>query len=103
MLKCIADELPMTTMETLQHCKVFLLHGAGNIQSSFVYLFLPCLLHHLITLRENIYLWGLRFEPKGLIFELWLENTLYTKPGIDDKLDALPRFLKFFWSMKVFV
>ncbi|KAG1146909.1 hypothetical protein G6F37_004431 [Rhizopus arrhizus] len=50
--------------------------------------------------RKNIYLWSLRFEPKGPIFELWLEDTLYIKPDIDDKLDALPRFLKFFWGLK---
>lgn len=70
MLKSIADEFPMATVETFQKCKVFFVHGAG----------------------ENIYLWSLRFEPKGPIFELWLEDTLYIKPDIDDKLDALPRF-----------
>ncbi|KAI9481550.1 MAG: hypothetical protein EXX96DRAFT_608234 [Benjaminiella poitrasii] len=50
--------------------------------------------------EENVHLWSLRFEPKGPIFELWLEDTLHIKPDIDDKLDALPHFLKFFWSMK---
>ncbi|KAG1466888.1 hypothetical protein G6F56_004605 [Rhizopus delemar] len=78
MLKSIADEFPMATVETFQKCKVFFVHGAG----------------------ENIYLWSLRFEPKGPIYELWLEDTLYIKPDIDDKLDALPRFLNFFWGMK---
>ncbi|KAG2235784.1 hypothetical protein INT48_001010 [Thamnidium elegans] len=77
-LKSIADEFPMATVEAFQKCKVFFVHSAG----------------------ENIYLWSLRFEPKGPIFELWLEDMLYIKPGIDDKLDALPRFLKFFWGMK---
>ncbi|KAI7891202.1 uncharacterized protein EV154DRAFT_509002 [Mucor mucedo] len=78
MLKSIADEFPMATVEAFQKCKVFFVHGTG----------------------ENICLWSLRFEPKGPIFELWLEDTLYIKPDIDDKLDALPRFLKFFWRMK---
>lgn len=103
MLKSITDELPMGSVETFQKCKVFFAHGAGKIPNSFVHYFLPCLLLHLITLGENIYLWGLRFEPKGPIFELWLEDILYIKPDIDDKLDTLPRFLKFFWGMKVFV
>ncbi|KAG2203375.1 hypothetical protein INT47_010073 [Mucor saturninus] len=78
MLKSIADEFPMATVEAFQKCKVFFVHGAG----------------------KNIYFWSLRFEPKGLIFELRLKDTLYIKPDIDDKLDALPHFLKLFWDMK---
>lgn len=78
MLKSIADEFPMATVEAFKKCKVFFVHGAG----------------------ENIYPWSLRFESKGLICELWLEDTLYIEPTIDDKLDALPRFLNFFWGIK---
>ncbi|KAG1471658.1 hypothetical protein G6F56_001993 [Rhizopus delemar] len=72
MLKSIADEFPMATVGTFQR-----------------------------SLGENVYLWSLRFEPKGPMFELWLEDMLYIKPDIDDKLDALPRFLKFFWGYEV--
>ncbi|KAI7899312.1 uncharacterized protein BX663DRAFT_441561 [Cokeromyces recurvatus] len=78
MLKSIADEFPMASVETFQKCKVFFTHGAG----------------------ENTYLWSLRFEPKDPIFELWLEDTLYIKPDIDNKLETLPCFLNFFWGMK---
>ncbi|KAG1489126.1 hypothetical protein G6F48_011629 [Rhizopus delemar] len=78
MLKNIADEFPMASMEVFQKCKVFFVHGAG----------------------KNLHLWSLRFEPEGPVFELWLEDILYIKPDIDDKLDAFPSFLKFFWGMK---
>ncbi|KAI9475749.1 MAG: hypothetical protein EXX96DRAFT_457602, partial [Benjaminiella poitrasii] len=49
---------------------------------------------------ENIFLWGLRYKPEGAMFELWQENALLIKPDIDDKLEALPSFLQFFWSLK---
>lgn len=45
----------------------------------------------------------MRFEPKGPIFELWLEDMMVIKPDIEDKLESLPSFLKFFWGMKVFI
>lgn len=37
MLKSIADEFPMATVEAFQKCKVFFVHGAGKIQCPFVY------------------------------------------------------------------
>lgn len=38
------------------------------------------------TFTKCIYLWSLRFEPSGSMFELLQENTLVIKPDIDDKL-----------------
>lgn len=54
-------------------------------------------------LGESLYLWSLRFEPSAQIYELWLEETIKIKPDISDKLDALSGFLRFFWTLKVFV
>lgn len=55
MLKSIADEFPMASMEAFQKCKVFFVHGAGKIQISFAYFFffLLCLLSYLITFRKK--------------------------------------------------
>jgi hypothetical protein len=38
--------------------------------------------------------------PKRAIYELWLEGFLEIKPDIDDKLEAIPNFLQFYWKMK---
>ncbi|RCI00582.1 hypothetical protein CU097_014708 [Rhizopus azygosporus] len=38
--------------------------------------------------------------PEETIYELWLEDFLEIKPDIDDKLEAIPNFLQFYWKMK---
>ncbi|KAI8079023.1 uncharacterized protein B0P05DRAFT_542084 [Gilbertella persicaria] len=90
MLNTIADEFSMSTVQVFQKCKIVFVHGTDKVQNSFFHYFLPCLLLYLITLEQSIYFWSLRFESKGPIFELWLEDTLHIKPDIDDKLDTLP-------------
>ncbi|KAG0735324.1 hypothetical protein G6F16_012684 [Rhizopus arrhizus] len=81
MLKSIADEFSLASVNAFKTYKILFVHGSG----------------------ENVYLWSLRFEPKGPIYGLWLEDMLPMKPDIDDKLDTLPSFLRFFWAMKIFV
>ncbi|KAI9263835.1 hypothetical protein EDC94DRAFT_606280 [Helicostylum pulchrum] len=78
MLKNIADEFYFATTKTFKKCKVFFVHAAS----------------------ERMYLWSLHFEPKGPLFELWLEDSLWIKSDTNDKLEVLPCFSKFFWGMK---
>ncbi|KAG1323295.1 hypothetical protein G6F62_009748 [Rhizopus arrhizus] len=85
MLKSIADEFSLASVNAFKTYKILFVHGSAD------------------GLGENVYLWSLRFEPKGPIYGLWLEDMLPIKPDIDDKLDTLPSFLRFFWAMKIFV
>ena len=45
-------------------------------------------------------MWSLRFEPEGPVYELWLEDMLLIKPDIEDKLEAMPAIINFFWNFK---
>ncbi|KAG1176736.1 hypothetical protein G6F46_002079 [Rhizopus delemar] len=78
MLKSIADVYHEGTMKTFRCVKVFFVHAA----------------------EETLYLWSLRFEPEGPVYELWLEDMLLIRPDIEDKLEALPAFINFFWNFK---
>ncbi|KAG1413349.1 hypothetical protein G6F59_010742 [Rhizopus arrhizus] len=66
------------TMETFRSIKVFFIHAA----------------------KETLYLWSLRFEPEGPVYELWLEDMLLIKPDIEDKLEAMPAIINFFWNFE---
>ncbi|KAG1136731.1 hypothetical protein G6F37_011747 [Rhizopus arrhizus] len=78
MLKSITDVYHEGTMETFRCIKVFFVHAA----------------------EETLYLWSLRFEPEGPVYKLWLEDMLLIKPDIEDKLEAMPAIINFFWNFK---
>ncbi|KAG2203447.1 hypothetical protein INT47_008174 [Mucor saturninus] len=40
------------------------------------------------------------FVPDESIYELWLEDILEIKPSIDDRLEAIPNFIQFYWKTK---
>ncbi|EIE85430.1 hypothetical protein RO3G_10140 [Rhizopus delemar RA 99-880] len=52
------------------------------------------------SLETTVYLWSLRFESSACLYEFWLEDKLIIKPSIEDKLEALPDFISFYWNMK---
>lgn len=103
MLKSIADEFSLASVNAFKTYKILFVHGSGKIYRALVYILFSLSLTSADGLGENVYLWSLRFEPKGPIYGLWLEDMLPIKPDIDDKLDTLPSFLRFFWAMKIFV
>lgn len=100
MLKFIGDKFHKATIETFCKNNVLFVHAADNIRF-FFFFFLAFISSKFLD--ENIYLWSLRYESKGPIFELWLETMLHIKPEIVDKLESVPAFLNFFWVMKVFI
>ncbi|KAG1446285.1 hypothetical protein G6F46_011926 [Rhizopus delemar] len=50
--------------------------------------------------KTTVYLWSLRFESIACLYEFWLEDRLTIKPSIEDKSEALPGFIRFYWNMK---
>lgn len=46
-------------------------------------------------------MWSLRFEKNASMYELWFEDKLEIKEDLDDKLERVPSFLRFFWTLKV--
>jgi hypothetical protein len=98
MLKSIADVYHEGTMETFRSIKVFFIHAAGKLYISLFYL-VP-FTHLCNVLEETLYLWSLRFEPGGPVYELWLEDMLLIRPDIEDKLEAMPAIINFFWNFK---
>jgi hypothetical protein len=56
---------------------------------------------YLNFIRTTVYLWSLRFEASASLYEFWLEDKLIIKPNIEDKSEALPDFVNFYWNMKV--
>ncbi|KAI8094450.1 hypothetical protein BDF21DRAFT_436294 [Thamnidium elegans] len=77
MLKCIADEFYLASIEKFSEVKVFFLNGAD----------------------EKLHLWSISFKEEG-IFDLWREATLNIKPEYDDVDEFLPQLVQFFWIIK---
>ncbi|CAO3607218.1 unnamed protein product [Mucor hiemalis] len=78
MIKTIADEYQYASITTFKKVKVIFVHASDTI----------------------VYLWSVSFVPDESIYELWLEDILEIKPGIDDKLEAIPNFIQFYWKTK---
>lgn len=78
MLKTIADDYQYGALATFQKIKALFVHATDRI----------------------VYLWSMSLASEGTIYEFWLEEFLEIKPDIDDRLEAIPNFLQFYWKMK---
>lgn len=78
MIKTIADEYQYASITTFKKVKVIFVHASDT----------------------TVYLWSMSFVPDESIYELWLEDILEIKPSIDDKLEAIPNFIQFYWKTK---
>lgn len=78
MIKTIADEYQYASITTVKKAKVIFVHASDT----------------------TVYLWSMSFVSDESIYELWLEDILEIKPGIDDKLEAIPNFIQFYWKTK---
>jgi hypothetical protein len=52
-------------------------------------------------LEKTIYLWSLRYEHEGRVYELWLERKLYLQPEFEKRDKELLNIINFYWLMKV--
>lgn len=56
----------------------------------------------LITFKgETLYAWSLRYVVDGPAYELWLETKLDINPSFDQRVEEIPRWITFYWSLKV--
>lgn len=77
-LKTVADNYQYGLLVAFQKIKVLFIHSTDRA----------------------VYLCSTLLAPEETIYELWLEDFLEIKPDIDDKLEAIPNFLQFYWKMK---
>lgn len=78
MLKTIADEYQYGSFARFEKIKVYFVHATDR----------------------TVYLWSMSLALEGSIYDLWLEDSLEIKPGISDKLEAIPNFHQFYWKIK---
>ena len=78
MIKTIADEYQYASITTFKKVKIIFAHASDT----------------------TVYLWSMSFVPDESIYEFWLEGILEIKPSIDDKLEAIPNFVQFYWKTK---
>ncbi|KAI8091742.1 hypothetical protein BDF21DRAFT_449119 [Thamnidium elegans] len=78
MMKTVADEYQYASITTFKKLKIIFAHASDT----------------------TVYLWSMSFIPDESIYELWLEDILEIKPDIDDKLEAIPNFVQFYWKTK---
>ncbi|CEG80194.1 hypothetical protein RMATCC62417_14563 [Rhizopus microsporus] len=78
MIKTIADESFLGSIETFAKIKVLFVHAADR----------------------TIYLWSVKYAKEGPAYELWLEGRLNIKPKFENKVEELPKVLNFYWLMK---
>ncbi|KAI9347086.1 hypothetical protein BD770DRAFT_446558 [Pilaira anomala] len=80
MLRTIPKKCTYGSVKTFAKIKVFFLHAAG----------------------KTLYLWSLKYiqEANGPPYELYLESRLEIEPEYENKEEALPKLLKFYWLLK---
>ncbi|KAI7906786.1 uncharacterized protein BX663DRAFT_466981 [Cokeromyces recurvatus] len=78
MLKTIADTFYFASIEQFGQMKVFFTHAA----------------------EKTVYLWSLRYEHEGRVYELWLEKILHLQPEFEKRDEELLNIINFYWSMK---
>ncbi|KAI8327842.1 hypothetical protein EDC96DRAFT_531244 [Choanephora cucurbitarum] len=78
MLKTIADTFYFASIEQFGQMKAFFTHAA----------------------EKTIYLWSLRYEHEGRVYELWLERKLHLQPEFEKRDEELLNIINFYWSMK---
>ncbi|CAO3637971.1 unnamed protein product [Mucor hiemalis] len=78
-LKTIADTFYFASIEQFGQMKVFFTHAAE---------------------KKKVYLWSLRYEHEGKVYELWLERKMHLKPEFDKRGEELLNMMNFYWLMK---
>lgn len=78
MLKTIADEFYLRTIEIFSRMKVLFVHATDT----------------------TVYMWSLRQVEEGPACELWLEGSLDLDTKFDQVTEQLSKALNFYWKMK---
>ncbi|KAI8875582.1 hypothetical protein K501DRAFT_289308 [Backusella circina FSU 941] len=81
MLKTIADEYHLGSIDAFSKLKVYFVQAAGT----------------------HMYLWSMRYEKNGSLYESWLENDLRIDPDFGKSVEYMPKMICFYWMMKCLV
>ncbi|KAL9542953.1 hypothetical protein MBANPS3_008347 [Mucor bainieri] len=80
MIKCIADDYRLGSLDTFTKVKVFFIHAAD----------------------ERLHLWSISYNNEGA-FDLWRETSIHILPDETDKILYVPKLVQFLWITKSLV